>query len=244
MTDSTDSMPDVPPPPRASLAEDFIDIFVSPREVFARRADSGFFLVLVIVTLLFGGLFLANRGTMEGIMDAEFARGMAEAMKKNPGMTQAQLDTARKVAGYMTSVGTFIGVPIIVLLTGLCAWVTAKLFGAKVGYATATMIATYSFMPRVVESLAIAAQGMLMDTSGLRGRYQLTLGVGRFLDPEMSPGLLGLAGRLDLFTLWSTVLIALGLAVIGKLPRDKAIMAGVVMWLFGALPSLWTLLRA
>jgi hypothetical protein len=199
---------------------------------------------MVIITLLLGGLFLVNRGTMQEIMDAEIARSMAAAMKANPGVTEAQLATGRKFADFSMNIGAFIFVPIGMLLTGLCAWVTTKLLGAKLSYSSATMIATYAFMPRVIESLSIALQGMLLDTTGLRGRFQLSLGVGRFLDPEMSPGLLGLVGRLDLFTIWVTVLIAIGIAVVAKLPKEKAIAAGAVMWLFGAIPSLWALLRA
>lgn len=240
----TDSAPAAPTPEKAALAEDFVDIFFSPSAVFARRANSGFFLVLCILTLLLGGLFLANRGVMEGVMDAEFARQMAETAKQNPGMTEQQLAMGKKVAGYATSFGGFIGVPLAILFTGLGAWLTGKLLGARLGYTAATMIATYSIMPRIIEALGVTAQGFLLDTDALTGRFQLSLGVGRFLDPEMSPGLLGLLGRVDIFTLWVTVLLAIGIAVVAKLPREKAILAGVVMWTFGALPSLFTLAKA
>lgn len=237
----TDSAPPLPTLEKASFAEDFVDIFFSPSAVFARRANSGFFLVLCILTLLLGGLFLANRGAMQGIVDAEVARQMAEAARQNPGMTEQQIEMGKKVAGYATSFGAFIGVPIAILLTGLGAWLTGKLLEARLGYTAATMIAAYSFMPRVIEAFAVNAQGWLLDTDALTGRFQLSLGVGRFLDPDMSPGLLGLVGRVDIFTLWVTALLAIGIAVVGKLPREKAILAGVVMWTFGALPSLWTL---
>ncbi len=237
----TDSAPALPTPEKASLAEDFVDIFFSPSAVFARRANSGFFLVLCILTLLLGGLFLANRGVMEGIMDAEFARQMVETAKQNPAMTEEQLAMGKKVAGYATSFGGFIGVPLAILLTGLGAWLTGKLLEARLGYTAATMIATYSFMPRIIEAFGVTAQGFLLDTNALTGRFQLSLGVGRFLNPEMSPGLLGLVGRVDIFTLWVTALLAIGIAVVGKLPREKAILAGVVMWTFGALPSVWIL---
>jgi hypothetical protein len=237
----TDSAPAAPAPDKASLAEDFVDIFFSPGAVFERRATSGFFLVMCILTLLLGGLFLANRGVMESIMDAEFTRQMAETAKQNPSMTEQQIAMARKVAGYAASFGGFIGVPLAILFTGLGVWVTGKLLEARLGYTAATMIATYAFMPRVLEAFAVSAQGLLLDTDALTGRFQLTLGVGRFLDPTMSPGLLGLVGRVDVFTLWVTVLLAIGIAVVGKLPREKAILAGVVMWTFGALPALWSL---
>jgi len=239
----TDSAPVVPTPAKVSLADDFVDIFVAPSRVFARRANSGFFTIMVILTVILGLLFLGNRGTMQGIMDAEFARQMAAAAKQNPAMTEQQIAMGKKVAGYMTSFGAFIGIPIGILIVGLGAWITGKLLDAKMGYTTATTIAAYSFMPRIIEAFAINAQGWMIDTDALTGRFQLSLGVGRFLDPEMSAGLLGLLGRIDIFTIWVTVLLAIGIATVGKLSREKAVVAGVVMWTLGALPAFWALIR-
>jgi hypothetical protein len=48
---------------------------------------------------------------------------------------------------------------------------------------------------------------------------------------------LALLGRVDLFTIWVTVLLAIGLAVTGKIPRSKAAVAAVIVWLVGALPG-------
>lgn len=240
----TDIAPEAPAPAKVSLLEDFVDILFSPRAVFVRRETAGYALVMIIVTLLIGGFAIANRGTMQDLMEAEMARGIAEAMKQNPGMTQEQAEVGRKIGEYAMTFGTFILVPIAMLLTGLGAWLTAKMLGGSLSYGAATMVASYSFIPRIVESLTISAQGLLLDTGALTGRFQLSLGVARFLDPEMSPGLLLLVGRIDVFTLWVTVLLALGIGVVAKLPKDKVIVAGVIMWAFGALPALWTLGKA
>jgi hypothetical protein len=232
-----------PAPQQASIMEDFVDILTSPREVFARRATSGYAMVMVVITLLLGALFLVNRATMQDMMDAEIARGMAQAMKDNPGMTQEQMEAGKKFAGYAATAGAFVGLPIAIWMVGLGVWLVAKMLGASLSYGAATLIATYSYMPRVIESVLVGAQGAVLDTSNIQGRYQLTLGVARFLDPEMSPGLLGLLGRIDVFTLWVTVLIVIGLLVIAKLPREKAVIAGALIWIYGALPSLWTLAK-
>jgi len=55
--------------------------------------------------------------------------------------------------------------------------------------------------------------------------------------------LLGLVGRIDVFTIWVTILLAIGLAVTGKIPRSRAAIAGVLMWVLGALPTLAGALR-
>jgi hypothetical protein len=56
--------------------------------------------------------------------------------------------------------------------------------------------------------------------------------------------LLAVLGRVDVFTIWVTVLLAIGLAVTGKIPRARAAMAGVLMWIIGALPPLMGALRS
>ena len=73
----------------------------------------------------------------------------------------------------------------------------------------------------------------------------VTLGVGRFLDPDVaSPLLLAIVGRLDVFTIWVTVLLAIGLSVTGNISRQKAAIAAVVVWMLGALPLLLTALQS
>lgn len=234
--------PVVKEPEKASIFEDFIDIIVSPAAVFARRAESGFFLPLVLVTVLVGALYLANRGVMAGIMDGEFARQSRMAMERNPQVTAEQMEGMRNIMETMSTVGVFIVMPIAMLLIGLGVLIVGRIFGAPLTFGASATIAVWSYVPRVVESIGIAIQGLLLDTSMLTGRYQLSLGVGRFLDPDATNmGLLSIVGRLDLFTLWITVLIGIGISVVGKIPRGKAFGAAVVLWCVGALPGVWQL---
>jgi hypothetical protein len=101
------------------------------------------------------------------------------------------------------------------------------------------MVASYAFIPRIVEGVVTSVQGLLLDPAQFNGRWRVSLGVGRFLDPDAtSPVLLALLGRVDVFTIWVTVLLAIGLSVTGKIPRGRAAIAGVIMWLLGALPLL------
>jgi len=239
----TEDAPVAPTPPKASLIEDFVDIFTSPGEVFTRRATSGFWTLLIILTLVIGVLFLVNRGTMEGIMDAEMQRSLADAMKKNPSMTAEQFEAGKKFGAAFATFGAFIGIPIVLLCVGFGAWLTAKMLGGKLTYQAATMIACYAYIPRILESVGVTIQGLLLDTSAIHGRFQLSLGVGRFLNPDMSQGLLGILGRIDVFTLWVTVLLAIGIVTVAKLPKEKMIPAGAIIWAYGALPALWTLIR-
>jgi hypothetical protein len=223
----------------ASRWEDFIDIFYAPSSVYERRRNSGFFIPMLVVTVLIGVIFIANSGAMRPIMDAEFARGAAQAMKKNPQITPEAMEKMRSVGETMAKIGAFIFVPIAIFLTGLVLWIVGKFFDAKQTLAAAIMVAAYAYVPRVLEGIATGVQLLLMDPASLNGRYSISLGLGRFLDPATaSPIMLALLGRIDVFTIWVTVLLAIGLAVTGRIPRSKAAIAAAIVWLVGALPGL------
>jgi len=231
-------------PEKASLLDDFMDIFYAPSAVFARRANAGFWIPLLIISVLLGVIFFANRDLIDPIMEAEFARGMAKSAQAGK-MTPEQMEAARKVTGTIGMIFAFVGPPIAMLLLGVVIWIVGKFFDAKQTMNAAIVVAVFSYVPRVVEGIVNRVEGLLIDTSNLNSRYSLTLGLGRFFDPDTaSPILLGLVGRIDVFTIWVTVLVAIGLAVTGKISRGKAAIAAAIVWLVGALPTLASALRS
>jgi hypothetical protein len=231
-----DASPAAAPPASASVWEDFIDIFYTPSTVFARRSTSGFFIPMLVVTLAAGVLYIVNSGVWSQVMDAEMNRALA---KRASNLTAEQLETARKFGATMGKIGVFVFTPIGMFFTGLALWIVGKFFEAKQTLGQAVMVASYAFIPRIVEGVVTSVQGLLLDPAQFNGRWRVSLGVGRFLDPDAtSPVLLALLGRVDVFTIWVTVLLAIGLSVTGKIPRGRAAIAGVIMWLLGALPLL------
>ena len=72
-------------PEKASFAEDLVDIWFAPAAVFARRAKSGFLAIMVVLTVAFGALYMANRGAMQGIMDAQYRKQEAAMMEGQSG---------------------------------------------------------------------------------------------------------------------------------------------------------------
>ena len=226
------------PEKAASRWEDFIDIFYMPAGVFARRMGAGFGIPMLVVTLALGTLFIVNSGALQPMMDAEFQRGAAAAMAKNPKVTPEMMAQGRVMGEKVAKVASFIVVPVTLFLIGLVLWLVGKLFGARQTLTAAIMVASYAYVPRIIESVLAGLQGLLLQPDAMNGRYRLSLGAGRFFDPDTaSPLLLALLGRLDLFTIWITVLLAIGLSVTGKISRQQAAIAAVIVWLLGALPG-------
>lgn len=231
-------------PEKATIIDDLIEIWTFPSAVFARRAESGFFLMMCIMTVVIGALFVANRGVLEGVVDAEMNRRFAEAAAQGQTVPPEAIAMAKKWGGILGTFGAFVGVPIGVLLVGLGTWITGKIVGAddEFGYGKAAMIAAYSFAPKIISMLTVTVQGLLIDTNTITSPYQISTSVARFLDPNMSAGLLALAGRVDIFTVWSSVLIGIGVAVVGKTSRGRILPAAAVIWVIGSVPAFWQIL--
>ena len=229
----------------AGLWEDFIDIFVSPSEVFDRRRTSGFFLPLIILTIIMVAITVVGSSAMQSAIQSDIARGMAAAAKKNPGLTADQIagSTAMfaKFAPVIAGFATFF-MPLIV---GVILWIIGKFFSAKEDIGQACMIATYAAFPRVLDSLLRLIQAFLLDPSKVNGMASLSLSPARFLDPDAtSPAVLALLTRFDVFTIWATVLLAIGLAIVARIPKSRAAMAAALVWVVGSLPVLLGALRA
>ena len=229
----------------ASIWEDFIDIFVSPSEVFERRRSSGFFVPLIVFVVLTVVISILGRGAMQPILDAEFARGIASAAKQNPGMTPEAMDKARAFSEKFIPVFIAFGALIMPLLVGVALWIAGKFVGAKEDIGAACMIAVYSFLPRILDTILRMVQALVLDPSTLNGQYRVALSPARFLDPDTaSPVVIALLGRIDVFTIWVTILLAIGLSVVARIPRSRAAVAAGVVWVLGALPAIFGALRA
>ena len=243
MSDQPASPADAPDPStapveKAGVAEDFFDIFYAPAAVFARRASGNFWIPMLVVSLLTGAFFLATRGVTRPIMDAEMSRAEAAQLKANPQLTPEQLSVGRSMQEKISPIGAFVFPPIGILLVALTLWLVGKAVGATQTWNAALVVSAYAYLLKPVEAFLVGAQAMLMNPASLDGRLRVSIGVARFLDPATtSPVLLAAIGRLDLFTLWFTALLAIGLSVTGKISRRDAAIAGAIVWIIGAVPG-------
>ncbi len=235
-----------PAPPGTPYWEDFIDIFTSPSAVFARRKeDPNFFIPLLVVTLVVGLIMFGTKDLMQPIFDAEFARGMAIAQKQNPSLTAEQMEAGKGIARIAATFGGFIFIPIAICLVGIITFLAGKIVQASTTFGQAMMIGAYAYVPKIIGAILSAVQAALMDPANLNSQFAIHAGPARFFDvATTSLATMTLMGRLELFTLWSTVLIAIGLKVTGKLDTTKAALGGFVVWLIASLYPMWAAIRA
>jgi uncharacterized membrane protein len=234
-----------PVPVKAGVWEDFVDIFYAPSSVFARRADGKFGLALFILIAVGTVLFFITKNATQPIMDAEFTRRSADMLAKNPNLTAEQLASGRGMMETFGPVFFAFGLTVSILATGIVLWLVGKLFDAKESVAAAMMIATYAEAPRIVQILTNAAQGLFMAPEKLNSMNSVGFNLARFMNPDSASAVaIALASRVDLFTIWVTVLLAIGLHVVGKVSKQQAAIGAAIVWVIGALPAVFGALRS
>ncbi|HVF38684.1 MAG TPA: YIP1 family protein [Gemmatimonadaceae bacterium] len=240
MTDSVIS----PTPPKATLWEDFIDIFYQPVDVFERRREGQFGAALLVLAVLSGALYLALQNGLAPIFDAEASRAAAAMAASNPELNSEQLAAGQGVMEKFGVLFFVLGTPLGVAVSALVLWLVGKLFDAKQSFAATMMVATYANFPRLLELVINAVQGLMMSPESVSSRFSVSLGPARFLDPDATnPVLLAVLGSLDFFTIWVTVLLGVGLYVTGLVTKRSAAIAAGVVWLVSLIPSLYGTLQ-
>jgi len=237
MTEST-STP-ITAVPKTSFWEDVIDIFVSPAAVFRRREKTSVWPPMLFVALSIAVIFFATFNTLEPIFDAEFSRRTAKMMAQNPALTPEMLEKMRGVQTGVAKYGLSIVMIVTMFVLGCVSWLVGKMFDSKQTFNAALVVAAWAYMPRILGALINAIQGLLMDPAKMTSILAISLSPARFMDPEATnPILYQMVGRLDLITIWVTVLLAIGLVVTGKVTKGRAAIFGVIMWIVGSLPQI------
>ena len=226
--------------------EDLLEIFYAPRAVFERRNSAGFWLpwLALVVALLI--IFAFGRSLVNPIIEAEIDRSIGQAMKHNPKLTPEIAEKQKAFAIAMIPVSVPAAVLFGPMLIGLALWIFGKFVEARQELEAACLVASYALFPRIIESLINLLQAAVLPAEQLTSHFVLQLGPARFLDPDQaSPVLMAVLGRCDLVTLWCTALLAIGLAVTGRIPLQRAAIAAGLVWLSGGLlPVVGALLSA
>lgn len=225
---------------------DLVEIYYAPKDVFARRADGGeFALPLIALPIVLTVLYYATLGAMQPVFDAEFARMLPKMMEKIPNATPERMQAMKEMGAKWGGIGIFIGAGLIgPFVAGFVLWIVSRVVGAAVGFSQAVMIATFSFYPMIVEQVVNAAQALVLPDTSITSRYSVSLGPARFLDPTASPMTLAVVGHIDLFTIWTAILVAIGLKVVGRATTAQAATAGAAIWILGLLPGVLGAMRA
>lgn len=220
-----------PAQPRLSETARLIDTFIAPRKTFADIRVNPRWWVAWLVSAVIGVVFAVV--VVQKIDMVQLTRHQIEQSKVRqsqfeqlpPERQEQQLRFAAnitKIAFYATPFfGLILGVVFAAVLMGVFNFI----FAAEVGFPEALAIVFYSLLPRSLYallmsvSLGVASDPNSIDITG----NPMPTNIGFFMDPQGNKFIYSLLSNLDLFAIWTVVLLGLGFATVSS---NKKLTAG------------------
>jgi len=213
--------------------------FTEPSKTFEdiKRGNRSWWLPLIIMALVSYIFFAAiyTRIGMQQVMDNQIRMdpGTAARMEK---VTAEQREMSMKISLYATE-GAFIASPVTVIMVAavvsLVLWGTINFgFGGKATFGSVMTVWFYASLPSVIKSLLgtiIIFAGMAPESFNIKNFAPTNLGA--FLDPvETNKALYALSSSLDIVTIWTLVLLGMGIATVAGLKRGSGYIAVFAWW--------------
>jgi hypothetical protein len=213
-----------------------VGVFFEPTKTFrdiAQRPSWIVPMVLVILAVIGVTATISQRIGWERIL-----RHQNETNSRMQQMDPAQREQAvamqMKFAPVIGYVGAIVGVPIVdVVIAAVLLGVAGGLMGGGMRFKQVFAIVAYSGMPGLVSAILSVVVIFLKNPDDYNVQNPLAFNVGAFMDPNTaSKFLYSLGSSLDLFVIWTMLLMATGLkAAAGKkLTFTGALVAVLLPW--------------
>jgi len=209
-----------------------ISVFTSPGKTFASIAQRPTWIPPVVVVLL---LSIAASAVVMPRMDM---RSVIRQSIEDSGrdMTPEQIDMAAEKGAQFGKVFAVIGIvfqPILFLLLALIFWVVFKLAGGDFSFPVSFSVVTHGLLPGALAALltipVVLSKSTLSYEQVKTGSF-LTSNLAAFAPPGTKHGLLSLLSSVDVFSLWSLVLLVIGYRIAAKVSKASAIGVVVGLW--------------
>src|ERR1035438_7493115 len=163
----------------------------------------------------------------------------SRSAQQTPEQREMGVQMGVKFAPVMTYVGILVGIPVVWLIwAAILLGIVKGMMSAQVRLKQVFAIIAYSSVPGVIMALLAIAVMFMKPPDDFNLQNPLVFNPGAFMDPLTSSKFLySVATSLDLFRLWTLVLIAIGLKAAGgkQLSMGGAATAVFLPW------AIWTL---
>jgi hypothetical protein len=222
------------PQPRPNVFQRVAGAMFAPGETFAdiaRRPDVIGPLLLIVILGYIGTALLLPRFDFEQMT----AQQMSAVKKQNPNMSEDDAERIAKFAKASTTVMSW-AAPVLQIawfaVTAGILLLAMRMFGGEGTYKQAFSATLYAWMPRVLQSIVLIVVVLARGTVDPMMIATTVKSNPAFL-VEMTehPVLYSLLSSFDVFAIWSLVLLVIGFAALSKLPRARAAVLVVSLWI-------------
>jgi hypothetical protein len=223
-----------------SSATRLLGVFVSPASTFADIAAEPHFILAISVGILAGfgfALTLLQRvGAVAVARESLLANARTRAL--SPDQFNQAVATSAKVFQFSFYLTPVINIAFLLLLALIFLGIANFLLGYEATFKQALGVTAHAYLVQSVYAVLMIVFIFLMpNPQAFNIANPLGSNLGYFLNQSTtSPFLYAMATHLDVFTLWTIVLLALGLSKLSRKGRFAgAFWAVFSLWLFYAL---------
>jgi hypothetical protein len=225
--------------PGLSQGERLIDTFTAPSKTFndIKRGNRSWWLPFLIM-VVFGYIFFA--GITQKIGWTQVAQNAIhmnpKAEEQMSQLPKDQADMRMKFTAYAME-GSFAAAPLLILailaLASLVLWGTINFaFGGKATFGSIFAVYMYASLPGLLKTIlgtVVLFLGMAPESFNLNNFAPTNLGA--FLSPtDTNAALYKLATAIDFTTIWSMVLLGMGIAIVAGVKRTSGYIAVFGWW--------------
>lgn len=228
------------PPPAMSEISRLTGIIWEPRPVFEDLAARPRFWTPLILLTLLSIVFVSTFTRVVG-WETYMEQQMERQAAANPRMAQITPEQRERTMEMSASIAKYAGIGgAVVGFALICLVVAAVLLalmnslgGADLKFKQAFSITCYSFVPSAISSILALVVMLLKSPADFDLQNPLPANLSVLLTSPPAPRwLYSLATSIDLFTIWTILLLALGFAVASrKLSYSKSLALVVSPWL-------------
>jgi hypothetical protein len=216
-------------------------VFFEPSKAFEDIAARPSFwvplILIIVVSLVYMFLFAQHVG-WERMVRHQFEIS-SRAQQMTPEQREQAIQMQSRFGPAFAYGGVLLGIPISYLIwAAILLGIVKGIMSAPVTFKQAYAAVVYGSLPGVIMAILAIAVMFMKNPDDFNLQNPLVFNPGAFMDPASSSKFLySLASSLDLFTIWTLILIGLGLKAAGgkKFSTGSAMTAVFLPWAFWVL---------
>ena len=232
-TDAPAAAPAPAAEPKPNSFARLVGALFSPNETFAsiaRRPDWVVPLLVIVIIGYVSTVVILPRMDWDGMASEQIEQVKAQ----NPNVSQDQLDRAARIGPAFGKVFGWIG-PIFGLIWYLIvAGVLLLVFrvaGGEGTYSQAFSATLYAWVPLVINGIVLTVVAAIRGSVNPLHMATLVKSNPAFLvDSKAQPLLFALLSSLDVFTIWTIVLLIIGFAALSRSSKTKSTAIVISLW--------------
>jgi hypothetical protein len=209
-----------------------IGVLFSPNETFAdvvRRPNVLAPLIIMVVITLVSTVIVVPRMDFETMMrDQLAASGKMNNMSSEDADRMVRFSVAfGKAIGYASPL---FAIGVWAVIAGVLL-ISFRLFGGEGTFKQAFSVTLYAWVPLLVKGIVSTFVVLAKGTIGVEEMAVLVRSNPAFLvDMKANPVLFSLLSSLDLFTIWTMVLLIVGFAFVSRVSKAKSAAIVISLW--------------